>query len=61
MEPSAPARGRVSTPAISAAFQTFCVQKRSEGAWKDPEHAERYDYGPTVTEAMCALGDHVEA
>jgi hypothetical protein len=31
LKPSPPARGRVSTPAISVAFQTFCAQKRSEG------------------------------
>jgi integrase len=47
----------VSTPAISAAFQTFCAQKRSEGAWKDPRHAERYDYGPIVAELIQASGD----
>lgn len=57
LKPPPPARGRVSTPLISVAFQTFCAQKRSEGAWKDPEHGERYDYGPIVTELIQASGD----
>ncbi len=57
LKPSPPARVRANTPVISAAFQTFCAQKRSEGAWKDPEHAERYDYGPIVTELIQASGD----
>ncbi len=35
MKPSPPLQARVNTPVVSVAFKTFCVQKRSEGAWKD--------------------------
>ena len=48
LEPSLmPSRVRGKTPLISAAFKAFCAEKRSDGSWKDPEHAERYDYGPS--------------
>ena len=52
-----PSRGRGNTPIISVAFKTFCAEKRSAGAWKDPDHAERYDYGPIVDELIEVAGD----
>jgi integrase len=58
LEPSLrPARVRGKTPILSAAFKTFCTGKRNDGAWKDPEHSERYDYGPIVAELIQVAGD----
>ena len=44
-------------PTIREAFATFCAEKRAEGAWKDPEHAERYDYGPIIADLIEVAGD----
>lgn len=44
-------------PTISAAFKRFCTEKRVSGAWKDPEFAERHDYGPIVRDLIAIAGD----
>jgi integrase len=52
-----PSRAAGGGPTISAAFTTFFSEKRATRAWKDPEHAERYDHGPIIKELIDVTGD----
>ena len=44
-------------PTISVAFAEFCTEKTQSLAWKDPEHAKRYDFGPIIEELIGVAGD----
>lgn len=51
------AREAQASPTIREAFKRFCTEKRASDAWKDPNFAERYDYGPIVHELIAVAGD----
>jgi hypothetical protein len=62
IEPASPSSVKLRTakekgPTISEAFAGFCAEKRADGAWKDPDHSERYDHGPIIRQLIEVTGD----
>lgn len=54
---AAPDERRGASSSIRDLFKKFCLAKRRGKEWKDPETAERYDYGPIIDEFINVLGD----
>lgn len=42
---------------LSELFSLFCIDKRATKQWKDPDTAEKYDYGPHINAFIEVVGD----